>query len=71
MLPNHSTIILPSALSVKLLCDVRVTKLWGPSKTFCVRHRVQILIKNPLILELMFRFGAEQLASKVIAKVEN
>ena len=54
--PEHPTMILPSALSIILICGVTVRRNFRPPmETFCVRHGMQILIlfENSLSFKIL------------------
>ena len=77
MPPDHSTMVLPSALSIILICGVTVQRNFKPPmETFCARHWVQILIlfENSLSFKILcfsLALNSQHSAFKVIAKLEN
>ena len=69
--------VLPSALSIILICGVTVRRNFRPPmETFCVRHWVKILIlfENLLSFKILcfsLALSSQHSAPKVIAKIEN
>ena len=69
--------VLPSALSIILICGVTVQRNFRPPmETYCVRYWVQILIlfENLKAFEILcfsLALSSQHSAPKVIAKIEN
>ena len=69
--------VLPSALSITMICDVTVRRnFWPRTETFCVRYWVQILIlfENSLSFKILcfsLALSSQYSALKVIAEIKN
>ena len=77
MLPDHPTMVLPTALSIILICGVTVRRNFRPPmEAFCVCHWVQILVlfENSLSFKILcfsLALCSQHSAPKVITKIEN